>query len=282
MNYKIVVPELVSLETSLDRVRGFYLLKKLNYFGNSKNKLKFHFKVAIDDKIKVPSGYDFRNSRYQVKNNIWTYNLSKFGLKFTFQYDYFKKDFRYSPMMNKIPIRLNWTYPIGDHIADLINLDLFLNKVVILNGIAFRLKGKIYVFCAPSQNGKTIFLKRNKETIEEIISDDYVAVDLINKKVASTPLLGKGKNKLSENWYPVEKINLLVNSVNDDKQIIFTVREFVKMSATKFFNNIFIKNLIFYYHLEKEIDDILDKIALSDIFEITNIKNYDYEQLFRS
>lgn len=282
MRYRIVIPDLVSIETDSKKLKSFYLLRNIDYFGNSKQELKLNYKISTTDRINMPYDYDFKNSNYQVKNNIWTYGLNKFGLDFSFQYDYFKKMFICSRMLNKLPIRINWTHPIGDYVADLINLELFLNKIIIFNGVAFRQNGEIHVFCAPSLNGKSTFLKKNEGKIDEIISDDYVVLDLINRKIAVTPLLGEKKNKLFKSWYSVEKINLIINSTNDDARVVCTISEFVKMSAMKFSDNVFIKNLIFYYHLENTIENILHEMELSGIFEITNIQNYDYKQLRRN
>jgi hypothetical protein len=281
MNYKIVVPELVSLEADFDKLSGFYLSKNLNYFGSSEERLRFHFKSLVSDEINVSADYDFKNSRYQVKDDVWTYKFSKFGFDYVLQYDYLAKEFSFNNFAKRFFVRLNWIHPAGDHLADLINLELFTNGVVILNGISFKYNELIYIFCTPSQNGKTSFLNKNKERFRKIISDDFIIIDLNNMKMVSTPLLEGEKDISYIKWHPIEKINMIVNSVNGDKQLHFTKKEFVKMSAMKFQDNIFVKNLIFYYHLEKVIDNMLDKIDSSDVFEINNVKNYDYEQLIR-
>lgn len=282
MNYKTVVPDLVSLETNIKKIGCFYLLRNLDYFGNSKNKLKFHFKAEMNNKIKKPAGYDFRNSRYWVKNDIWSYNFSMLGFSFIFQYDYVAKKFSFNSFSEKLPFRFNWAHPAGDHLADLINLELFTNGIIVLNGIAFRHNNNVCVFCTPSQNGKTTFLNKNKKRFTEIISDDYIVVDLVNKKIVNTPLLGQKESISSAKWQPIDKINLIINSESSDVCLQYTTREFIKMSAMKFSDNIFIKNLIFYYHLEEAIGSVLDKAELSNIFKINNIKNYDYEQFVRS
>jgi len=280
--YKVIVPKLVSVETNAKKINGFYLMRNLNYFKNSTKELQLHYKIIKSNKIFIQKEYDFKNSNYQVKDNIWSYKISKYGIKLAFQYDYLNKKFKFNSLINNLPARINWTHLAGDYISDVINLDLFLNRFIVLNGIAFRLENEVYCFCSPSLNGKTTYLKRNKHRFKEIISDDYVILDFKNKKIGSTPLLMR-KNNSKESWYPIDKIIFVINSTKkDNKKNPYNVKEFIEMSAMKFNDNIFIKNIIFYHKLHKQINQILEELENSDIFNLTNIENYNYEQFIRN
>lgn len=276
---KNIVPRYISLRTNRDFLQGFTLSRNFNYYDINIEKNLLEYSISKRDII-VPKEFDFKTSRYTVLNDIWYYNLEFAGIHLRMSYDKLNKEFSYNSFYSLLPYRINLTHTIGEHLSDIIQLDLFLKKIIVLNGIAYRKGTEIFIFLSPSQNGKTSFLKKQLEAneIDEIISDDYVLIDLNNRTIVGTPLISLTSNNIqniSVNPIPLHNINLIINKVSTNSlKKEFSIEDFVPLLQQKFQSNLLIEGMIFYYELRKPILKIYKELYDLDIYTVKTINNY--------
>lgn len=180
--YKNIIPGLVSLETKLNNLNGFYFSEKFDFFGKIEKVNIFHYKIIIDNNIKISSEYDYINGHFFKKDNCWYY-LRKIGfITFKFCFDENSNTFIFNRFFLLLPFEIGHIFPIGRLIADFIHLHLFLKGYLVFFGsIAINYNDKnIFMICS-SGIGKTSFINSSLNKGVKLISEGLVVVDLKKK-----------------------------------------------------------------------------------------------------
>lgn len=82
---KSIVPGLITFDTNLNSLKGFYFTTNLDFFPFSHQRSKFHYGIIIDNKLQIPEKYDFHNAYYKKYLGNWFYErpLKITSLKFS-------------------------------------------------------------------------------------------------------------------------------------------------------------------------------------------------------
>lgn len=298
--YKTIIPDLVSLDTDLNYLKGFITNSNLNFFKPTKDKQKFHYKIIIDNNFKVDHNYSFRNAYYWCNNQgVFFYERKIFNLFFLkFKYDSNKKTFTVNKNILKTPFQIGGVFTFGSILSNLLALDLFLSDYLMVKGFAFQYKNKNYSIIAPSFNGKTVFLKKILEKNAKYISGDLLVLDIQKKEVFpfgdDGGIIDKLRDKNNKKYYYKQnKESKITKPVKTDKQyFVFNQLEktegkinqkytdFILLNNLRFLKDLFLNFYIFKLGLSQ---DIFKKtISLNEElkdYKIMNIKNYDYDSL---
>lgn len=261
--YKNIIPELVSFETDLNEIHGFVMCQNLNFFPKVEEKNKFHYIVRVENNIEVPSDYDFRSEYFVKKGSVWYFERTVFFWHPKFSYDSEKKIFCFNRAYLLLPFRLGGMFSAGEHIANVIELDLFLAGCSILRGVAMQKDGQNICVSAPGYNGKTTFLKKMLRNNARYIAEDYLIIDL-NKNLVypSAPLAKENfwrrrkinnelknlleKNPVFNNPVAMDKLYLVQNSQNENYHVrAKNFIDFILLNSLYFLNNLFTRSLIF-------------------------------------
>ncbi len=84
------------------------------------------------------------------------------------------KVFYFNRTYFNLPFKIGGIFTVGEHISNMIDLDLFLNGYVCLRGIAVKLNNKNIGISAPGFNGKTSLLKKLLRNGAQYIAEDYL------------------------------------------------------------------------------------------------------------
>lgn len=285
---KNIIPDLVSFETTLNKLSGFYFSDNFQFYPQIETKSTFHYKVFIDDNIAIPKQYDFRNGYFLKFKNKWYYErkIGIFTLKFCF--DPQNKVFSFNKLYSLVPFEIGHIFPVGRHIADIINLDLFLGDLVTLNGSALVYEGSTYCIVSPSFNGKTTLISNLlSKSNSKYIAEDILIIDLSKMTVYPTSFrtdffVARKTNKQLRRNFSNEKVEtrnckinnlfLFYNSINSDylgAEKNFC--EFFDLLGTNFLRNYFIKAIIFFENLTSVVDSKRSRIS-----ELKSKVNYNF------
>lgn len=298
--YKSIVPELVSFDTKLDFVDAITYSEDFNFYKPVKKPAKFHYKIKVDNNIYFPEVYDFKNGYFYKNKDDWYYrrDLKFFTLKL--KYAEKEKTFYFNSIYSLVPFEIGHIFPVGRLIRDFIDLDLFQKGyLTILGGFTINYKGKIISIVGPSMNGKTTLLKRIIEDGGHYISEGPIIIDIKNNHVFPCSNIEKKGRKISRELYAlieknnirhyqkerIDKLYLIINSTNPDfdatNKDLF---DFIFFRSLIFLKSPFISAYIFKNNLTKKIFDQI--CSLQKNISINNqflpIKNYDYDQIFKS
>jgi hypothetical protein len=282
--YKNIIPHLVSFDTKMKRIRGLFICRDINFFGKTEIKNRFHYKIYLTEKIKIPQRYDFRSEYFIKKDGKWFYERKIWFLSFKFMYDPQNKIFYLNKLYSLLPCRIGGVFMIGEHISHLISLDLFLHGFTIFRGCAFQKNNRVSCIVAPGFNGKTTFLKKALDDNGKYVAEDLLILDNEKDKIFPTcPFL---KNyflqdrkillkkeiaqKIIEIPLPINKLYLVQNLLGEkykpkDKRII----DFILLDSMFFLSNNFIKSIVFEEALGDEI--------LKKIIALENDNKFEYE-----
>jgi hypothetical protein len=286
--YKNIVPSLISFDTKLNNLKGFYFADDFNYFPETKVKNKFHYKLILKNDIEIPNNYDFKNGYFFRKGQCWYYErkLSIFTLKFC--YDSENKNFYFNKIYSLIPFEIGHIFPIGRHVTDFIILDLFLEGFCYFGGCAFRLKGKNICILAPSFNGKTSLITDIIDRGGKYIAEDLIILNIYKQTIyptaVRTHLLARDidrklakkfdKTTTSIRVRKMDKLFLIQNHTNTlNKGTNKNLLDYFNLNSP-FYKNVFCRSYIFDNNLSIKISNQIKKLMLIN-YEYKDIKNFN-------
>ena len=300
--YKNIIPGLLSFDTELKALNGFYFSDNFDFYNNIKKKSNFHYKLSIDSKLQISDKYDFRNGFYFRNLESYYYHH---GLNLKFKYDYINKEFVFNKFYSLIPFEIGRIFPVGKVIADIIDLDLFLDGYIIFRAsFCFQYKGQNIGIIAPSFNGKTTFLEKilnNKNA--RYISEDNLIID-IDKNVIY-PTMSRTQNKLSsigsrrktdirgvlsagntiyDGPVSLDKLFIIVNSTTKNQYRHHkTIFEAFFLKSLYFLEDFFVRSYIFENNLTFDVYQQISKIKNLNIeYKFLNIKNFNFNSIFEN
>ena len=294
--FKNIIPHLVSIETELDKINGFYLCDDFNMYESIKIKNDFHYKVAVSNNIVIPPDYDFRNGHYFKKGDTWYYSRKVGFITLKLSYNITKRIFTYNKAYSYLPFEIGHIFPPGRHLADLIVSDLFLKDYFFIRGCAAHYHGKNMVFIAPSYNGKTSLIEKIIDQGGKFISEDYIILESKTMSIFPTPCLNTDsrlvnsrlRNKLLKN-------NIITHVSHADKFVFYYNRSTVKQAKNKktlisflilrsmfFFESDFIKSYIFKQNATLKFLQKINNINKIKIeCRIIQINNYQFDSFLK-
>ncbi len=296
--YKDIIPGLVSFDTELEGIKGFEICQNLNFFKGTEQKNKFHYKIVLYDDLEVPTDYDFRSEYFVKKDKSWYYDRKIFFWHPAFKYDFENRIFYFNRAYFLLPFRVGGIFMVGEHISNIIELDLFLNGHVILRGIAVRINNKNIGISAPGFNGKTTLLKKLLRAGAGYIAEDYLILNLAENKVYPTcPLIKENfwrrrkinnelrellkENTILENPVWLDNLYLVQNSQNlryraGDKKFI----DFLLLNSLYYLDNLFVKSYIYDQGLTSAVFDRIHELKNLNInYKFIKINNFDFDFL---
>lgn len=292
--FKNIVPNLVSFETTLEKINGFYYSDNFQFYPKIEKKSVFHYKIFIDNNINIPQKYDFRNGYFTKLGNKWFYKreVGIFTLKFCF--DPQSKTFSFNKLYFLIPFEIGKIFPVGLHIADFINLDLFLSGITTIRGCAFNYKGNNTCVIGPSMNGKTSLVSDILKRGGKYIAEDILIMNFKVNKIYPTTSI-KNFNRSTNKTVKALLINhkvvltpvdigemfLIQNSTNEKCKIVKKeIFDYLNLNSLLFLQNHIVKSYIFEEKLTNEIFEKLTKLKslnLKMIYEFKSIKNFNFD-----
>ena len=291
--FKNIVPGLVSFDTALSKLSGFYYSDNFNYYSGTEKKNPFHYHVFINNNIHIPQKYDFRNGYFTKSGNRWYYERKLGILSLKFCFDPANKTFSFNHLHALIPFQIGYIFPVGMHIADFINLDLFLSGIISFRGCAYNYNRKNVCVIAPGLNGKTSLIKKVLEKNGECIAEDVLLLDLHKSTVypsnirtdifarkASKDIKDLHSGKFITDPQNISELFLVQNSTNTN----YTCQnknffDFLNMCSLPFNANPFIRSYIFEEPLMKEVVvklGLLKKEKIKFIFKYIKEFNYNF------
>lgn len=292
--YKSIIPNLVSLETDLNIIPGWYLSGDFNYFPGTPTKNKFHFKVGVKENIKLPQMYDFRNGYFLRYRGIRYYQRKLGPVDLRFEYSPFARSFHFNSFYRLLPFEIGFIFPVGRHICDLINFQMFLQGYVLMRGCSFQLRGKNICVAAPAFNGKTSLVYRALSMGAKYISEDVLVLDYFNGKIYPHSVVTNNKRPsnevLKKSLYSkdvilksvkIDKFYLMQNTTNTHYVVPKkNVVDYFHLTSLFFLNNPFIKSYIFSEHLARKMVLQIQKVVNYPInFEQVHAKNFNFEKI---
>jgi 2-polyprenyl-3-methyl-5-hydroxy-6-metoxy-1,4-benzoquinol methylase len=174
--YKVIVSDLVSLDTNLLQIKGSYLFNKLDFYEESVKAKRFHYKVNVG-RFHIPNTHDFRHGYYFKNGDSWFYKRKVFGLSLKMEFHVPTKTFYFNKLYMIIPFEIGGILPPGKHLTDMITLELSLSDLIVIRGCAYKYKAKSHVFIRPSVNGKTTLILDALRDGAQYISEDVLIID---------------------------------------------------------------------------------------------------------
>lgn len=301
--YKNIIPSLISLDSRLKRISGFYLSDDFDFNGVIKEKNKFHYRIVLDNKIVIPRTYDFRNGYFFKKDDYWYYQRKFKNLEIKFCLDFKKRTFRFNWLYSLVLFEVGHIFPIGRHLADLINLELFLTDYFVFRGCAFIYKGKSICIIAPGLNGKTTLIAKMVKNGCQYLAEDMLIINLktgllypcsprsdLFAREPSRELGGivsrisKGKYyEMVQSGVKINKIYLVQNVTNQKFDPgPKTFFDYLNLNSFIFNRNPFIRSFIFEEDYTKKVFDKLNNFRKPGInFEFKHVKNFDYDGILK-
>jgi len=294
--YKNIIPNLISFDTVLNRINGFSFAENFNFFKKVSKPEIFHYKIEIKKNIFIPRDYDFRNGFYFKKDDNWYYERFFFGISLKLRFDIKNKIFYFNKNYSYIPFEIGGICPVGKHISDLINMDLFFNGYNIFRGCAFLYKGKVFCLIAPGFNGKTSFMCEMIKNGAKYIAEDILIINNDKKNVYPSGCFKKNfgrsinkklfkniqKNILSESiaYDYLFLIENFTTSVDKNNQIESkNINNFLPVCSLFFISNNFIRSILSeknnFLEFFKKIEDIKNNLN----FKYIKIKDFNFKKI---
>ena len=294
--YKNVIPDLVSFSTKVKEIKGFVMCQNLNFYNAISNKNKFHYTIVLSDDIIPPSDYDFKSEYFIKKNNTWYYDRKIIFFHPLFKYDATERTFYFNKTYFFLPFRVGSTLTAGEHIANMIELDLFLDGYNILRGIAFQKNGKNIGMSGPGFNGKTTLLKKLLKSGCKYIAEDYLVLNLQKKRVYPTcPLMQENiwrnrkingelrelikRNDFLDTELNLNRLYLYQNTQNTQyktkrKKII----DFLLLNSLYFLDNLFTRSYLYEQHLTEKFFNRINELREMDIdYKFLEVYNFNFD-----
>jgi len=292
--YKNIIPGLFSIDTRLKKINGFYFFDDFTFYPRIETIERFHYQIFIDNNITIPKKYDFRSGYFLKFKNIWYYErkIGIFTLKFCF--DIQNRIFSFNKLYSLIPLEIGHIFPIGRHIADVINLELFIKDFISIRGCAFSYKGNNICVIGPGMNGKTSLLSAILKNGGKYIAEDVLILNFKENKMYPTSNINNF-NRLSNKTLKtlltykeivskpldINKIFLIQNSTNQDDDVVNKkIFEYFNLNAFQFLTNHFIKAYMFEKKLTDKIFDKINMLRSSRItYQFKLVKNFNFNFL---
>jgi len=305
-----IIPNLVTIESDDEQIISMYN-NYFQFFGNSKEQEKFHFKIVKKDIVFFSKIYN--ESHYQTnncgvnKNHYFWYKRSflNFNTNLIFDYKnnifYYNSDSIFEFIFSRVQI--GEFYSTRNLILQLINTKIFLSGYTSFSGLSFlESNNKVFVAIAPRHNGKTSFMQEIMKTkMKKFISDNTVVLNLDEKKVYPTiPSWNMSKNnsksifsflinhpsKIQEKSIEFNKLFCIIN--NHDKKPLghksyFQPHDFYFNSSIEPISNYAVKDFIMLTQSGKLVFDkinksinYLEKMSENKSLSIIEITNYKF------
>lgn len=295
--YKNLIPELVSLETEQKAIKGFSFSENFNFYPALEKKSKFHYRISIDD-IKIPSTYSFRHGYYLKSGELWYYHRKlPIGTSLKFVFDKAQKAFTFNRAYGYIPFELGGIIPVGRHISDLINLDLFLADYIMFRGCAVRYKNKTICIIAPGHNGKTSLVKTLIEDGGEYIAEDILVLNLKEGFAFATSNYIKhfakssnrelgnilNKEKIVSEQVKIDKLFLVQSSTEKDYVAKNkNLYDYINLNSLFFLSNNLIRSYIFEENLTETIFNKMHELKNMQVeYLFVNPRGFDFKKIVR-
>lgn len=294
---KTIIPNLVSFETDLKYIKGFYFSEDFDFYDATSVPHTFHYKITVDPNLQIPEKYEFRNGYYTKAGNVWYYNrkIKWFSLKFA--YNTLTKEFTFNQLYTFVPFELGGINPVGRLIADIINLELFMNGFTVFRGCAVRRNNETNCIIGISFNGKTTYVKDVLKSGGKYISEDFVILDLERNEIypvspykkiqnfarasnrqlityISTENVIKEKSHI-DNLFLVQ--NSTVPGYQSNKK---TINDFLLLSGLSFLNSRITRSIIVEEKMRETLFKRID--SLNEIkypYKFINIKDFNFNEL---
>jgi hypothetical protein len=294
---KVIIPDLVSLNTDLKRIKGFNLAESLTFYPSVEQPLLFNYSVVVQENIDLPTQYDFRNGYYYRSGGSWFYERKIFGgKKLAFSYNPETKEFFVNKLFLHVPFEIGGIFPFGKHLSDLINLDLFLQDYVIFRGCSVLVKNKTISVVGPSFSGKTSFMQSSLKDDSKYIAEDILVINFFKKTICGSgphfSNFGRIVNKKLHNQLTsrniireirhLDKLFFITNSTNESENNFINKDpfEFLLLSSLFFLNNPFIRSYIFEKKLTRKLFKKIESYNMIDCAgAYANIKNFKFDKL---
>jgi ubiquinone/menaquinone biosynthesis C-methylase UbiE len=247
-------------------MHGSYFFQGFNFFPERLHKAKFHYKVIKQD-IRIPKSEDFRSGYYFKSNDDWFYERKLSGITLKMRFNTISKTFYFNNAALTIPFKIAGISPAGKHVADIIAIDLMLNKYVVLYGSAYKKDKKVVILIRPSLTGKSsqviIELKKNAQYIAEDVLVLNPKNNVVYPTIALSSNFGRSINRelyklaLERKMITKQKINKLevlkLSEANTKKNIRQILQNYYLLNSLIFLNNGFSKAYIAEGNLSKYI-----------------------------
>ena len=290
--YKSIIPELVTIEANVKEVYGSYLFRDFTFFPPVKKRGQHHYKVVIKKKIDLPDTYDFRKGYYYKSGHSWFYDRSFFRISLRMEYNTKTKTFYSNKAFHLIRFGIGGILPLGKHIADVINIDLFEGGLDIVRGCAYQIGDVTSCIISPSFNGKTTLINSFMEKGASYIAEDILVMNLDKGIVYPTSALAKNygrRNNISTytkakslTLYKKQKITSLylsMNSTNISAEYSNneSFLDYYILNSLLFLNNVFARAILFNGDLSEELVGRLGSLKkMKPKYEIQYIKGYNF------
>jgi len=295
--FKNIIPHLVSFETKLSKIFGFYFSDNFSFYQEINDQNRFHYKIVLKNDIEIPNTYDFRSGYFFKKGDYWYYErkIGIFTLKFCF--DSQNKVFSFNKLYSLVPFEIGHIFPVGRHIADLINLEIFLEGFIFFQGCAFRYHSKNICIIAPGFNGKTSLTKMILDKGGKYIAEDRIVINYKENKVYPTnirtdfftrkinkkiKILSMGKViEISSN---INKLFIIQNSTNTKyNSIAKTFFDYLNLCSLAFSKNPVIRAYIFEENLSEILSNKINELKQLEIdYKFENVKNFNFDILIKN
>ncbi len=297
MEYKTLIPDLVTLDSPRAHINNMYLSSDFSYYPEKNSPAPFHYRETCVQSLLAPRcSYDFRNEYFSKEDTVWHYNRPSRFLRLNLTYDTIAKSFSYTPGYKYIPFEIGGVLPVGEIIADIINYHLFLAGYIIMRGMAYTHNGKTICVTAPGFNGKTYFLDHMIRQGAQYIAEDLLVLD-INKGVVypTSPFVRRHQWQKQrgltlpvrpENGtckpQPIDRLYCIENSMNPS----YTPRpktlfDFLLLDSRYFMKNRLIRSMIFEEGTWEHILEIINS-PIGIQYEFVPMNNFDYGFLERN
>ncbi|MFA6073860.1 MAG: hypothetical protein WC758_07135 [Candidatus Woesearchaeota archaeon] len=292
--YKNISPGLISFDTLLTKLPGFYYSDNFNSYSKTEKRSQFHYRVFIDDDIVIPREYDFRDAFFIKSKSKWYYERKLGSISLKFCFDPTKKTFSFNRIYTLIPFVIGNIFPVGLHIADFISLDLFLAGVTTFKGCAFNYNHRNVCVLAPSNNGKTGLIRKVLKKGGKYIAEDILLLDLQKNIVYPNYIRSSLFARKTGKWLKdLRSEELIIEPQSID--IIYLVKnstvkyhvsqnnniyDFFYLWRVPFNINPLLRSYVFHEHLRDKIDFGLSMFKKKKS-ELTfkQIKKFNYEFL---
>ncbi|MCX6739604.1 MAG: class I SAM-dependent methyltransferase [Candidatus Parcubacteria bacterium] len=289
--YKVIIPKLVSVETKLKKINGFHICQDLDFFPVSDVKYPLHYKIVLKNDIQIPLDYDFRNDYFIKKEKFWYFQRKCIFGSLKFQYDCLNRIFYFNRFYAILPFRIGGVFLVGEHLAGLIYLDLFLQNISVFRGMAAQINNKTLCFSAPGFNGKTTFLLKLLKNNAKYIAEDHLIIDCSKNLVyPSCPFLKRSfwqarridkelkklirQAPIFQDALNIDDLALLLNYSKNQEVEEKKFMDCLMLNSLYFFYNPFVRSYIFENKLANIIFEKISDLKNTDIkFKPLNIKN---------
>jgi hypothetical protein len=261
-------------------------------------KINFIIKIKEKEDITIPSTYDFKSEGFVKNGDFWYFSKSILGITMKFMFDTKNRIFYFNKFYKYLPFEVAGLSTFGGFVSSLIVLELFLNKIFKLRGMALRYKNKNIGIIAPGHNGKTTFLIDLLKDNAKYVAEDHLIINFENNEIYPTCPFTKdhpwskrsNRSELKDILKQAEVINtpvkldklyLIENSLNDDYiPKNKNIADFILLNGVYFLYDSFVRTYVFENKLSENIETVLHEIKnITFPYEYVMIRNFNFNKL---